>query len=115
MKHARETLVRAVKLARHPNVRAAEVRARFGVAEAALRKAKKELATEARWTDEDLILAALHGNDGGLKPRAIVEFVDWVEHTRWSEAETSARLSALSARGLVERRGERWHLAVPWP
>lgn len=111
----RATRIRAVKLARHPNVRIADVRARFGVGESALRRAKKELAAEARWSEDDLVLAALHGAERGLAPSAIVEFVDWVEHVRWTEAEVTARLESLRARGAVAQVDSLWRLAAPWP
>lgn len=112
---SRDVLVRAVKLARHPHVKATEVRARFGLSERALREAKKMLATEARWTDDDLVLAALHERPVGLDAHAIAAFVDWIDHSPWSEAETTARLEALERDGWVVRDDARWRLVREWP
>lgn len=112
---AKELLVRAVKLAHHPHVRLPEVRERFGLSERALRDARKALAVEARWTEDDLVLAALHEQPRGVAPSAIVEFIDWVDHSRWSENELATRLESLRASGAVVEREGRWCLARPWP
>lgn len=112
---SRDVLVRAVKLARHPHVKATEVRARFGLSERVLRDAKKMLAIEARWTHDDLVLAALHEQANGLDARAIAAFVDWVDHSPWSEAETTARLESLEGEGWVVRDDARWRLVREWP
>lgn len=111
----KELLVRAVKLARHPHVRLPHVRERFGLTERQLREAKKTLALEVRWTDDDLVLAALHEQPKGVAPSGILEFIDWVDHSRWSEAELVARLENLRAAGAVIERDGHWHLARPWP
>ena len=112
---AKETLLRAVKLARHPHVRLPHVRERFGLSERRLREAKKTLALEATWTDDDLVLAALYEQPKGMAPSAIIEFIDWVDHSRWSDAELATRLENLRGAGAVIEREGRWHHARPWP
>lgn len=109
-----EILIRALKLQRVPSVRLRDVQARFGVDGRKLRAARARLAEQARWTDEDLVLAALR--DGAWSTTDdLLGWVDWLDHRREDPSWLAEVLAQRVTTGDVERDGDRWRLVGEWP
>jgi hypothetical protein len=107
-------LRRALMYWQVPGVTAAEVCSRFGVGREALRRARRALGA-LRLADGDLVQMALLRSERPLHEAEIIEFIDWVEHVRWSEGELVAVLARLEAAGRVRRAAEGWALIAEWP
>jgi hypothetical protein len=99
---------------RVPGVLAAEVCARFGLSQSALRRARKELPA-VRLTDDDLVQIALVKSTRPLTEAELISFIDWFDHARWSPESLAAVLARLEAGGRVRRAGQGWELAAEWP
>lgn len=108
------TLRRALLFGRIPGITAAQVCARFQISMAALRRAKKTIGPSIRPSDGDLVCMALAAS-GALAAAQIIEYVDWLDHTRFSEGELAALLGQLEQAGLVRCADGRWGLTQPWP
>ena len=109
-----ETLIRALKLQRVPSVRLTDIEARFGVGGRQLRAARGRLAEQARWTDEDLVLAALREGEWQTTDD-LLEWVDWLDHRREDWAWLAGVLASRVAAGEIAVDGDRWRLVGEWP
>jgi hypothetical protein len=96
-------------------VTAKEVCARFNIGRGTLRRARESLALSIRLTDEDLVQMALLRAERPLRASEIIEFIDWVDHSRWSDDYAARVLDGLVAAGKLQRSGDSWTLVAEWP
>jgi len=113
-----EACRRAAKLSRVPGVTIAEAAARFGVAKAAVARARK---TTPALSLSDLAVAALSEN--GTRRRGtlcaatlarLASWIDYVNHDACSVDEARALIERATAEGLLTLEGDAWTLAA-WP
>ena len=109
---------RAAKLSRVPGVTIAEAAARFGVAKAAVARARK---TTPALSLSELAVAALSEN--GTRSRGklsaatlagVASWIDYVNHDACGVDEARALIERASAAGLLTLDGDRWTLSA-WP
>lgn len=113
-------LRRAARLSRVPGVTLAEAAARFGVAESAIARARRQHPAETELSLLDLLLAALT-SDGQLQAGelgdlvALAKWLDHLNHDGSTPDDVERMLRALETAGQLAREGKRWRLLKPWP
>jgi hypothetical protein len=106
--------VRALKYARVPGVTVAMACAKYHLTRSAFYRARAELAGEAAWTLDDLLLSAL-SRRRPQRAADLIEYIDWLDHTRYRPAELTKELRRLESKGLVARTSQGWVRRRPWP
>jgi hypothetical protein len=111
---------RATRLSLIPGITIAEAAQKTGVAQSAIRRARKDKSLAL--TRDDLLLAALTRNgeirEGRIDDAAlasIASWVDYVNHDGTTATEVRADLDRLSASKTIAFDGNRYRLLVPWP
>jgi hypothetical protein len=88
---------------------------KFGISASVFRKAAHELGDLAAIaTDEEMMLAALHGGKA-ITVERLIYYYGWINRAGISPDEVIAVMERLIAQGLVERAGERFRLTREWP
>jgi transposase-like protein len=110
-----EEIIRLIKLARLPSVRIGELCKAEGISPSTFRRWRQTYAEAARWSADDVWLAAIQlcGQPASLD--AIRRTYDYLDHARPREEEARTVLARLEQEGWLRRRGEGWVLAREWP
>lgn len=104
-----------VKLARLPSVRIGELCKTEGISPATFRRWRKQYAEAARWSADDVWLAAIHMCGQPASVEAILGTYDYINHARPSPQEASVVLTRLAQEGWLHEVDGGWALVRAWP
>lgn len=115
-------VMRAAKLANLPGVTIAEACKRFGVAKAAVTRARREHAKTGALAISvaEHMLAALTRNGAGKRGKLgdlgrIASWIDYINKDGCTVADVRAGLATFEVTGQLTIDGDRWTLHQAWP